>query len=179
MNPGKRLDKLVRQCQKGDSRAWETVFTEFQPRLRYYLRRFDCNGTDVEDLLQNVWSKALHKIDTLRDPRAFLAWLYRIARNELLSHCRLQDPWIEISDEQMATIPDESNSDFTPEEGQRIHRALAHLKPNHREILTLSFLEALSHQQIAEILDIHPGTVKSRIYHAKQSLRRMLEDSHE
>ncbi|MFC1760595.1 RNA polymerase sigma factor [Planctomycetota bacterium] len=178
MDSGKRLEKLVRRCQKGDRKAWETVFTEFQPRLRYYLRRLDASH-GADDLLQDVWTKALHKIDTLREPRAFVAWLYRIARNELFSQGRVRDAFVEISDEQLHAIPSESEPEFIAEQGERIHQALTRLKPHQREVLTLSFMEALSHQQIAGILDIKPGTVKSRIFHAKQSLRRVLERSYE
>ncbi len=178
MDPGKRLDKLVRQCQKGDSQAWGVIFTEFQPRLRYYLRRLDGNTLEIDDVLQDVWAKALDKIDSLRMPRAFVAWLYRIARNEIYSRARGQAQVTELSDEHLATIPNEPEPTFDTETGEQIHQALVRLKPHHREVLTLNFLEDLSHREIAEILDLHPGTVKSRIYHAKQSLRRLLENSH-
>jgi RNA polymerase sigma-70 factor (ECF subfamily) len=178
MDSGKRLDKLVRRCQKGDRKAWEAVFTVFQPRLRYYLRRLDGHDDGVDDLVQEVWVKALDKIESLREPRAFVAWLYRIARNELYSRGRIQDTFVEISEDQLGSIPDESEPEFAAEQGEAIHRALVQLKPHHREVLTLSFMEALSHQQIAEILDINPGIVKSRIFHAKQSLRLLLEKSY-
>lgn len=177
MDSGRRLDKLVRRCQKGDRRAWERLFTEFQPRLCYYLRRLDHSGDRVDDLLQDVWVKVVRKIEALEDPRAFVAWLYRIARNELYSQARVKDPFVSLSEGKVAEIPDEEEAMFKVEDGARIHQALARLKPQHREVLTLRFMEALSHQQIAEILDIKPGTVKSRVFHAKQSLRQVLEKS--
>lgn len=178
MDPSKRLDKLVWQCQKGSPQAWDAIFTEFQPRLKYYLRRLDGSNIDVDDVLQDVWTKVVDKIDSLRKPHAFVAWLYRIARNEVYNRARCQEPVTELSDEHLATIPNEPEATFDTETGERIHQALVRLKPHHCEVLTLSFMEDLSHREIAEILDIHPGTVKSRIYHAKQSLRRLLENSY-
>ena len=179
MGSGIPFDKLIRRCQRGDRAAWETIFATYHPRLRYYMRRMGAAGQDGEDLLQEVWVKAIRRIETLREPRAFVAWLYRIARNELYSRTRVRNPSVELLDEQAAEFPAGGAPEFYADEGARVHRALARLKPHHREVLTLNFMEALSYQQIAEILDVNPGTVKSRIFHAKQSLRRYLENGHE
>lgn len=178
MDSRKRLDILVRRCQKGNCNAWDEVFVEFQPRLRYYLRCLDHSGDLVDDILQDVWVKAIDKIGSLRDPRAFVAWLYRIARNELYSRSRVKDPFVELSDEQVAKICSEAEPAFTAEDGEQIHRALARLTPYQREVLTLNFMEALSYQQIAKILDINPGTVRSRIFNAKKALQQVLEKNH-
>jgi RNA polymerase sigma-70 factor (ECF subfamily) len=114
----------------------------------------------------------------LKDPQAFVAWLYAIARHEVYGRARIKDPFVELTDEHLQLVTDQDELVFTDEDATGIHEALGKLKAYHREILTLSFLEDLSHQQIADILGVSRGTVKSRIYYAKQSLRKELEINH-
>jgi len=169
------LQALVRRCQSGEQAAFEELFRQFQPRLRYYIRRLGAAGNHTEDVLQDVWIKVVSKIASLRDRRAFVAWLYTIARREAYNTANIEDPLLQMTTEGMELVPDDHEPVFSDEDSIRIHAALERLKPLHREILTLCFLEDLSHSQIAEILGIRAGTVKSRVYYAKQSLRKELE----
>ncbi len=166
---------LVRRCQQGDAAAFEELFRRFQPRLRYYVRRLDAGGDHTDDTLQEVWAKVVHGIASLRDRRAFVAWLYTIARNEVYGQAKVKDPFVELTEEHLEALTDDPEPVFREEDAARIHQALAVLRPAHREILTLCFLEELSHEEIAGILGLHAGTVKSRIHYAKQALRRELE----
>ena len=178
MDAQKQLQTLVLRCQRGERAAFEELFRQFQPRLRYYLRRLSSNGElSIDDALQEVWIKVVGRIDSLKDRRAFIAWLYAIARNELYSRARMRDPFASLNDAQVELLADDHEPAFSDSQAAQIHAALAKLKPAHREILTLCFLEELSHRQIAGILGIRAGTVKSRIYYAKQSLRKVLERS--
>jgi RNA polymerase sigma-70 factor (ECF subfamily) len=170
-----QLQNLVRRCQRGERAAFEEIFRLFQPRLRYYLRRLDPGGDHVDDTLQDIWLKVVRRVGSLRDSRAFIAWLYTIARNEVYSRAKARDPFVELTEEHLEMATDNHEPVFGEEEAARIHAALGKLTPAHREILTLCFLEDLSHGQIAEILGIRAGTVRSRIYYAKQSLRKELE----
>jgi RNA polymerase sigma-70 factor (ECF subfamily) len=170
-----QLAILVRRCQRGDRGAFETIFRQFQPRLRYYLRRLNTGGDHVDDTLQDVWVKVVRQVGSLRDARAFIVWLYTIARNEAYGKAKAKDPFVELTDEHLELVTDDHEPVFSDEDAARIHAALARLTPAHREILTLGFLEDLSHKQIAAILGIRDGTVRSRIYYAKQALRRELE----
>lgn len=174
-----QLQGLVRRCQRGEKAAFERLFRRFQPRLRYYVRRLDTVGNHAEDTLQDVWVKVVREIRSLKDPKAFVAWLYAIARNEAYGKARTNDPFVGLTDEHLEGIAEHDEPVFTDEDATGIHEALGRLKAHHREILTLSFLEELSHQQIAEILGISAGTVKSRIYYAKQFLHRELEKGRE
>ena len=173
-----RLQGLVRRCQRGERAAFEEMFRQFQPRLRYYVRRLDTVGDREDDTLQDIWVKVVRKIGSLKDPEAFVAWLYAIARHETYSRARIKDPFVELTDEHLECVTEHDEPVFTDEDATRIHEALGKLKAHHRETLTLSFLEDFSHKQIAEILGVSPGTVKSRIYYAKQSLRAELERGH-
>ena len=170
-----QLQDLVRRCQRGERAAFEEIFRQFQPRLRYYLRRLDTGGDHIDDTLQDIWLKVVRRIGSLRDSRAFVAWLYTIARNEVYGRAKARDPFVGLTDEHLELIADNHEPVFSEDEAARIHVALGKLTPAHREILTLYFLEDLSHKQIAAILGLRAGTVRSRIYYAKQSLRKELE----
>jgi RNA polymerase sigma-70 factor (ECF subfamily) len=177
MDSIEQLNDLVGQCQKGDQQAFEVIFNQYQPRLRFYVLRL-AGGDHTEDLLQNIWIRVIRKIKTLRDVRAFPAWLYRIARHEVISRARIKDPFVGLQEEDLESLAASPEPAFTEQDAERIHQALDRLKAHHREILTLFFLEDLSHKQIAEVLNINAGTVKSRLFFAKQSLRTELERRH-
>jgi len=170
-----QLQALVRRCQRGEAAAFEELFRQFQPRLRYYLRRLNASGDHTEDTLQDVWVKVVRGIGSLKDRQAFVAWLYTIARNEAYGRAKVKDPFLELAGEELELVADNHEPAFSAEDAARIHAALERLKPRQREILTLGFLEELSYEEIAGILKLRPGTIKSRMYYAKQSLRRELE----
>jgi len=169
------VQTLVCRCQRGDAGAFEELFRQFQPRLRYYVRRLDVDGDHTDDTLQEVWAKVVRGIGSLRDRGAFVSWLYTIARNEVYGQAKVKDPFVELTEEHLESLTDDPEPVFREEDAACIHRALEALSPAQREILTLCFLEELSHQEIAGILGLHAGTVKSRIHYAKQALRQELE----
>jgi RNA polymerase sigma-70 factor (ECF subfamily) len=169
------VQALVRRCQHGESAAFEELFQRFQPRLRYYVRRLSAGSDHVDDTLQEVWAKVIQGISAVRDRKAFPAWLYTVARNEVYGRARVRDPFVELTQEHLDMATDDPEPVFHEEEAVRVHRALGALPPGHREILTLCFLEELSHKEIAALLGICAGTVKSRIHYAKQALRQELE----
>jgi len=179
MDSDEQMRTLVSRAQQGDRRAFEVLFEQFQPRLRYYVRRLNGNANHTDDILQNVWLKVIRKIDSLSDPQAFVAWLYTIARREVYGQGRIKDPFVELTDEHLEQVAGNGEVTFDAEDATRIHRALARLKPRYREILTLSFLESLSHQEIGQVLGVNPGTLRSRLFYAKQALRQELERNHE
>jgi len=173
------LQTVVRRCQGGEQPAFEELFRRFQPRLRYYIRRLDCAGDQVDDVLQEVWVKVVRGIRSLRDRKAFVAWLYRIARNEVYGRGRAADPFVGLSEEHLELPADDTEPSFSGEDIDRMHQGLGRLRPHHREVLTLWFLEELPQDQIAQVLGVRANTVRTRIYYAKQALRREMEKSHE
>jgi len=173
------LQTVVRRCQRGERAAFEELFRQFQPGLRYYIRRLDCTGDCVDDTLQEVWIKVIRGIGSLRDRKAFVAWLYRIARNEVYGRSRVPDPFIELTGEHLELPADATEPVFCAEDVGRLHQELSRLKPHHREVLTLWFLEGLPQDQIAQVLGVRANTVRTRIYYAKQALRRQMEKSYE
>lgn len=175
METAEQLECLVLRCQIGDHAAFEEVFRCFQPRIEYYIRRLRRRDQGVEDLLQDIWLKVIRGIPSLKHPRAFVSWLYRVARNELYGQGRQQKATVALPEDTMGNGGDPDTVLIAAEDAERIHRGLDRIKPHHREILILSFMEQLAHAEIAEILTCTPGTVRTRLFYAKQALRKELE----
>jgi len=173
---------LVLRCRQRDARAASGLLALFQRPLLYYVRRLVDSEEDAWDVVQETWLSVFRSLDSLRDPRALPAFLYRAARNHAVAYLRkrhLDGSLIAHADPPESG--DGTGCDFAEEDTALVHAALQRLSPAHREVLTLSFLQDLSIPQIAGVLDVPEGTVKSRLHHAKQSLRQLLQKgtSHE
>jgi RNA polymerase sigma-70 factor (ECF subfamily) len=174
MNLEKQLETIVLRCRGGDRQAFEELFELYQPRLKYYVRRLNGTGAADDDILQDIWVKVFRKIHKLKDIRSFPIWLYRIARNEIYSRFRRKQKFVQLPEEEH--LPQHNDEPvFSADDAQRIHNALNKIKPYHREVLTLSFIEQMSYQAIADVIGCTIGTVRSRIFYAKLSLRKEME----
>lgn len=170
-----RLDAFLQRCRSGDDEALEELVRRWERKLFYYVRRLVANEADAWDILQQTWIRVLKGIGGVRDSDKLVPWLYRVARNAALTHRRsllAQQPWVdrEIKVETLATAePPEAN--WTP---QQVHQGMERLSVVHRDVLTLFFLEDLTIEQLALVLDVPQGTVKSRLFYAKQELAAAL-----
>ena len=90
----KRLEKIVHRCQDGERTAFEELFEVYQPRLKYYVRRLDSGGANIDDTLQDIWLTVFKKIHKLKDAQVFTVWLYRIARNKVYDGFRRKDRFV-------------------------------------------------------------------------------------
>lgn len=165
---------LVLRCQTGDETAFAELVGRYHGRLRYYLRKMLGDAHQADDTLQEVWLDAFRALPRLHDPGAFAAWLYRIARDRASRVWRRGHRATEPLDASTLVAPD-SEADFAPEDAAVIHAALDRLTAEHREVLLLRFVEDMSYEQIAAVTSVPVGTVRSRLHHAKQALRRLLE----
>jgi len=171
-----QLDSLVRNCKKGRNEAFEELFELYQPRLKYYVRRLNGTGTNTEDILQDVWLTVIRKIRRLKNAQSFPVWLYRIARNKIYSGSREKIRFTALPEEQAGEqFRDDNEPELTADDAARLHEALNNIQPYHREVLTLLFIEQMSYKAIAEIIGSNIGTVRSRIYYAKKSLRKEMD----
>lgn len=167
---------LALRCRRGDPEAIEELIHRWEGRLFYYLRRLVSQENDAWDALQETWISVLNGIKRLRDPQALSPWIYRTARNQAINILRKRYRERDLFAEDPPDLDDVACEDGNGfEEAERIHYALDQIPLHHREVLTLHFLEDLSLVQIAEVLEIPEGTVKSRLYHAKRELRGILE----
>jgi RNA polymerase sigma factor (sigma-70 family) len=172
---------LVVRFQRGDRAAFEAIVRLWERRLFYYIRRLAKSEADAWELLQETWLKLFRSLGSLRDPRTLPAFLYTTARNTAISRLRAQklqstaDNFDEVHDESAAVDIDAFDN------AEQVHAAMEQLPLAQREALTLFFLEDLSLEQIAELLDVPLGTVKSRLHYAKIAIRSIINpgDKHE
>jgi RNA polymerase sigma-70 factor (ECF subfamily) len=170
-----RQELLVRRCQNGERRALEELVRTWEKRLFFYIRRLLPDEQDAWDTLQETWLKALRGLHTLRDPDTLPMWLYRIARNTAMGRLRKQYQDRALVEEVGSRMESEPEPDFTFADAEQVRRELSGLSLPHREVLTLFFLEDLTIEEIAEVVQAPAGTVKSRLHYARQALRRALE----
>jgi RNA polymerase sigma-70 factor, ECF subfamily len=168
----KELENIVIRCKSGDREAFEELFDLYQPRLKYYIRRLNNSDSDIDDILQDIWVTVFRKIRGLKDAQSFTIWLYRIARNEVFGRFRNSEKFVDLPQENNHPQCSDNNGEFNAEDAERLHKALINIQPYHREVLTLLFIEQMSYQGISEVVGCSIGTVRSRIFYAKESLRK-------
>jgi RNA polymerase sigma-70 factor, ECF subfamily len=179
------FELLAVRCKRGDTGAIEELIHTFETRLFYYIRRLVNQEEDAWDVLQETWFKVIQGITKLREPKTLPAWLYRIARNTAISRVRKniaeRNMLADIDSElQPVNTEMEMANEISSFNAGRVHQALSRISLPHRDVLTLYFLEDLSLNEIAEIIEVPVGTIKSRVYHAKLALRKIIaqEDEH-
>jgi RNA polymerase sigma-70 factor (ECF subfamily) len=166
---------LVVRFQRGDVQAFEELVKLWEQPLFYYLRRMSHSEADAWELLQETWLKLSRSLSTLRDPRTLPAFLYTTARNAAISRMRKRGGTeMESYTDELPDGTAEAEVDAF-DNAELVHHALDQLPLAQREALTLFFLQDLSLEAIAELLDVPAGTVKSRIHYGKLAIRRILE----
>jgi RNA polymerase sigma-70 factor (ECF subfamily) len=173
-----RSELLAIQYRRGDSEAMDELVLIWQDPLYYYVRRLIPDDEEALDVMQDVWLRVLRRFRQLRNPAAFPAWLFQVARSVAYGRVRksrreearvldhLPSPEEEADDHDPLAI-------FTAE---RVHHALTKVSVAHRDCLTLRFIEGFSLAEVSQIVGVPVGTVKSRLHHAKKALRRVLEE---
>jgi RNA polymerase sigma-70 factor (ECF subfamily) len=169
-----RQRALIIRCQFSSLSALEELYLRYNQPLGYYLRRF-MNCDDSQDVEQEVWLAVIRRIARLRGPEAFVVWLYRIARSKAINRLADRHTLLSLGEQDLMIPLDEPEPEFTWDDAARVHGAMAQLSTAHREVLALRFMENLSYEQIAEVIGCKIGTVRSRLHHAKLSLRNRLE----
>ncbi len=155
-------------------RQVQALYEAHGPALLAYLRRLAGRADLAEDLLQETFVQALHNLDRLGQVVSKRAWLFTIARNLGVSNLRRRRLRL------TARLSDEEAAAPAPVENPRLERmrlAVGRLPDKHRETLELRLRDDLSYEEIAEVLSIPVGTVRSRLHHAVRQLREDLAAS--
>lgn len=167
---------LAVRCRRGDRAALEELVQTWERRLLYFIRRIVRDETDSWDVLQKTWIRVLCGIASLQDPKSLAPWLYRVARNTALTHARLKPPDYEpLEKHSWARNGEPANGQIHFENAEQVNHGLSSLSLAHREVLTLFFLDDLTIDEVATVLGVPPGTVKSRLHYAKIALRDVLK----
>lgn len=173
---------LIQRCREGDTQAFRSLYRQNQSRVRSTLYQL-CGASHLEDLVQEVFLRVWKGLPKLRTPDYFHTWLYRITWNVATDHRRQlgQDPKPTTVQDQEATLNLPSKSALQQPDLMRLHyqdlvqRGLTSLPWEQRIVLVLHDLEDLPQKEITQILEIPLGTVKSRLFHARRTLRQYLE----
>jgi RNA polymerase sigma-70 factor, ECF subfamily len=171
-----RLEALLRRCRAGDRDALEEVIRRWERQVFYYVRPLVADEADAWDVLQQTWERVIRGIGRLKDAEKLVPWIYTVARHAALSHrasLLARERWVdrEASVEELAGA-ERRHQDWIAEE---VHLGLMKLPVHHRDALTLFFLEDLSIEEMAEVMGVSTGTVKSRLYYGKKALKAVLE----
>lgn len=166
---------LVLRAQLGDEKAFQRLVQENTQQLFLYCRSFNLDTTRCEDIIQEVWIVAFRSLRRLRSVAKFRSWLFGIARNKARHYLDKK-----ARDELLKQNIVGYSEDSSPQPSFRkylegLPSAFERLSINHREILTLRFLNQMSYAEIADLTGINAGTIKSRVHYAKTALRKMLE----
>lgn len=179
---------LIRRAQSGDEGAFEQLLLAHQKSVYNLCLRMAGSPDDALDLSQEAFIRAWRALGQYQFDAAFSTWLFRLTSNVCIDFLRKQKRQQHMS--LTVTDDDEPGEEFTvpdpapgPEEQavhnerrQAVARAMAALPEDYRAVMQLRAVEELSYEQIAEILDIKVGTVKSRLARARTQLRKILKD---
>lgn len=167
---------LVIRCRQGDSAAWNELVARWNGRLYYYLRRLIDNEQDAANALQDVWMQAVRGLRRLQDSSRFAAWIYVIARRTATTHYRQDYARQEVATPDLTGHLDEKDDvQLRLDNAELVHFGISQLDLPEREVLTLYFLEDLTTAEMAELIGIPAGTVKSRLFKARRELKTILE----
>jgi RNA polymerase sigma-70 factor, ECF subfamily len=166
---------LVRAAREGDRVAFGTLYERYA-RLVHGLLLASAERDDVQDLVQDVFFRALRQLHTLREPAAFGGWIATLARNEARMHHRSARPTLELSDQLPGPVPEPPAGTL---EMQDVLRALRALPERYREPLTLRLVGQMGGEEIAAKLGLTHGTVRVYLHHGIRLLREQLRDDHE
>ncbi|AEK58953.1 MULTISPECIES: RNA polymerase sigma factor RpoE [Acidithiobacillus] len=177
---------LVRRVQKGEKAAFDLLVRKYQHRVLALVGRFVRNPEEAEDVAQEAFVKAYRALKNFRGDSAFYTWLYRIAVNTAKNHLVAQGRQVSIADvetedaEQFASADGLREYDtpegllLTKEIAQHIDAALTALPEDLRIAVTLREFEGLSYDEIAQVMECPVGTVRSRIFRAREAIAKVL-----
>lgn len=173
--------QLVEAALAGDRDAFGALVTRYQDRLFNSLLRVVGAHEDAADAVQDAFVQAYTKLESYRGAAQFYTWLYRIAMNVALSRRRRRRPMASVDqakenvgEEPLDAAEGPEDAVMSQERVEHVQMALAGLGDEHRNILVLRELEGFAYEEIADILDLPVGTVRSRIFRARVQLKEKL-----
>jgi RNA polymerase sigma-70 factor (ECF subfamily) len=192
LDDNQAVNALVRRCVAGDSAAWQEIVQQYHRRIYNICYRFSGSPDDASDLTQEVFIKIYRTLGTFDGSRAaFMTWVTTVTRNLLVDHFR-KGKYDRVTEsleaapggqeDGLTLVEQLQDQSISPERRvQRlqvqkvVHEALQKLSPELREALILRDLQDMDYKEIAQVLKIPEGTVKSRINRGRTELARLLQ----
>lgn len=188
-NPRAEEMDLVNRARQGDMSAYDDLVRRYQERIYATIYHMTSNHEDANDLAQEAFIKAYQALKSFKGGSSFYTWIYRIAVNKTINFLKQRKNRAQISlndlDFNAEHDPDlvALISDKTPrrdanlaELQEKLNAALQKLSDYHRLVVTLHDVQGLSHEEIAKVMDCNIGTVRSRLFYARQQLQAYLSD---
>jgi RNA polymerase sigma factor (sigma-70 family) len=176
-SPTERIidEYLILRCQDGDMTAFSDLIKRWQQPFQRFAMIVTKDKDLAADIVQDSWIKIIKGLPRLRDPVSFQAWAYRIVNNQCMDVLKKRNRYGEV-----ATLPSmKTNPIGALEERDYIQSLLAQLPDKHRSVLALHYLLGFDIAEIARITKSPKGTVKSRLFKAREKFRMLLEGGEE
>ena len=175
---------LIQECRKGNTAAFGELVSRYQDRLFNTVVRLADNAEDARDVVQEAFLHAYQSLHSFKGDSLFFTWLYRIAVNTAISMKRKKRLVLRIqpAGEGGGAIepldPSETNRPGhameMAEEERRVHEALQKLSTEHRAVLIMKDMDGMKYEEMAEVLDVPVGTIRSRLHRARLEMRDLL-----
>ena len=180
---------LVKRARQGDLGAYDDLVRRYQERIYATVYHMTSNHEDANDLAQEAFIKAYQALKSFKGGSSFYTWVYRIAVNKTINFLKQRKNRTQLSLDDLDFNAEHDPdlvaliSEKTPrreislaELHEKLNVALQKLSEPHRLVVTLHDVQGLSHEEIAEIMDCNIGTVRSRLFYARQQLQAYLSD---
>ena len=180
---------LVKRARKGDLAAYDDLVRRYQERIYATIYHMTSNHEDANDLAQEAFIKAFQALRSFKGGSSFYTWVYRIAVNKTINFLKQRKNRAQMSLDDLDFNAEHDPdlvalvSDKTPrrevalaELQEKLNAAMQKLSEPHRLAVTLHDVQGLSHEEIAEIMDCNVGTVRSRLFYARQQMQAYLSD---
>lgn len=178
--------RLIAECLQGRTEAFGELVRRYQNRLYNSVYRFVGNADDAHDVVQDAFLSAYQSLAAFKGGAQFFTWMYRIAVNTAITLKRRRKVVLRLHaagpDGEPAMEPADRSESARPEyaaemaeEEKKVHEALARLTEEHRAVVIMKDLDGMKYEEIAEVLDVPVGTIRSRIHRARTELRQFLE----
>jgi RNA polymerase sigma-70 factor (ECF subfamily) len=180
---------LVSQAQKGDYSSFDALIRRYQERVYATVYHMTSNHEDANDLTQETFIKAYKALSHFKGDSSFFTWVYRIAVNKTINFLKSRKNKIHLSLNDLDFNAEHDPeivafiSENTPrrdlglsELHEKLNEAMQKLSDAHRLVVTLHDVQGLSHEEISKIMDCNTGTVRSRLFYARQQLQGHLSD---
>lgn len=177
--------QLVERVQRGDKRAYDLLVLKYQHKIVGLVSRYLRDQDEVQDVAQEAFIKAYRALPRFRGDSAFYTWLYRIAINTAKNHLvsrsrRPPDTDIDVDmeegmhQESLSDMVNPENSLATDQLESVVYKAIDDLAEDLKVAVTLREFEGLSYEEIAEVMDCPVGTVRSRIFRAREAIEKKI-----